>query len=130
MNILLLAAITYIIFRGAKAMLTVKEGADVRFLTATLWAALPRIEAIFEQDTPKEYQFVITSGTDGKHVDGSKHYTGNAVDIRTWYRAATGDQVWLSAATLAQIKADLDRALGSKWYTLIEPDHIHIQYNG
>jgi hypothetical protein len=130
MNFLLLALVVYLITKGAQEMFNVKSGADVRFLSATLWAALPRIEAIFEQDSPKEYQFVITSGTDGKHVDGSKHYTGNAVDVRIWYQAATGDQVYLSADVQQKIKADLDRALGSTWYTQIEPDHIHIQYNG
>jgi hypothetical protein len=59
---------------------------------------------------------VVTAGSDGKHMVGSKHYTGNAIDIRSW--------------NLSDVKAFVDayqKALGPKFSVIIEPDHIHAQ---
>jgi len=38
------------------------------------------------------YNITITSGTDGKHMVGSKHYSGNALDIRTFSFQSTKDR--------------------------------------
>lgn len=67
---------------------------------------------------------VITAGTDGKHKKNSKHYIGEAYDIRS------KDQ---TPAEQARFKAGLDAFLGpTKFYYFLEaPDtdneHWHIQ---
>jgi len=69
---------------------------------------------------PGVYTPTITSGTDGTHKRQSKHYYGDALDWRI--RDYPGDsQRWAY-----QIQAKL----GNKYYVRLEPDHIHIQYNG
>ena len=64
---------------------------------------------------------VITSGLDGVHSKNSKHYVGRAVDIRT--RDIRPD-------TLPGIAQELQSRLGGEYYVLLEPTHIHIQFNG
>lgn len=65
---------------------------------------------------------VITSIRDGQHVTNSKHYTGNAVDLRRWDLDRAGRTSAAVAATRAQ--------LGGGYTVMLESDHIHIQYNG
>jgi hypothetical protein len=66
------------------------------------------------------YDITITSGCDGKHKSTSMHYSGNAVDIRT--RDAEFDLIrWVK---------QIQSKLGSRYYACLEPDHIHIQFNG
>lgn len=76
------------------------------------------------QDVYREYntELVITSGFDGHHASNSKHYVGNAVDIRTH--------------NLPNPKVDgqaianrLDGDLGRDFDVLFEGDHIHIEYD-
>lgn len=124
------ALAVYLLTKGAKAAYSLKDGVDVRNLVSQLWERLPQIEHIFEFNAPREYKFVIASGTDGRHSDGSKHYVGQAIDVRVWYRSGTGDRMYLSAGVQQKIKSDLDRVLGANWFVFIESDHIHIQYNG
>lgn len=64
---------------------------------------------------------VITSTANGKHVAGSKHYTGSAFDVRT------RDLTWKQKKDYHKfLKENL-----TKYYEVyLESDHIHIQYNG
>lgn len=67
---------------------------------------------------------VVTSGEDGKHMDRSKHYTGDALDLRS----KTISPVRLKRAYLAAI---LER-LGPKYSGILEHvgkpnEHFHIQ---
>ncbi len=59
---------------------------------------------------------VITSGTDGQHMANSRHYKGEAVDIRT-------SNLKDRAATIGRLKA----ALGPLFTVLDEGDHLHVQ---
>lgn len=69
---------------------------------------------------PGVYTPTITSGTDGTHKRHSKHYKGLALDFRI--RDYPGySQRWTDR---------IRRNLGDKYYVELEPDHIHIQYNG
>jgi len=62
---------------------------------------------------------VITEITGGKHGNGSLHYVGLAIDIRTSY-FATGE---------ARIVADEIRiSLGNQYDVVLESTHIHIEY--
>jgi hypothetical protein len=66
---------------------------------------------------------VITSGSDGTHMAGSKHYTGEAIDLRTKTLSPT-----LRSALIVALRAEL----GPQFTVLLEDartpnEHVHIQ---
>jgi hypothetical protein len=69
-------------------------------------------EAVRILDKTKKDCF-ITSGTEGLHMPGSRHYSGNAIDIRT----------------LDFTKNELSLLLGREYDVVQEKDHIHIEYD-
>lgn len=68
----------------------------------------------------QKLNLVITAGTDGKHMVGSRHYTGQALDLRT--SNLTDPQV-------ASVMAALKFRLGSHYDVLLEKDHVHIEWD-
>jgi hypothetical protein len=60
----------------------------------------------------------ITSGSDGAHKPGSKHYIGEAIDVRT--------RDW-SDETRAVMRDYVAAALGPKFRVIDEVDHLHVQ---
>lgn len=66
-------------------------------------------------------ELVVTSGMDGSHTHGSKHFQGLACDLRVRD---------FNPQTLPGIIQTLKGNLGSSYFVLLEKDHIHIQYNG
>ena len=63
---------------------------------------------------------IVTYTTNGKHMNGSLHYVGLAVDLRT--RDMTSSQ---RSATVSELKG----ALGTMFDILDEVDHIHVEYD-
>ncbi len=61
---------------------------------------------------------VITSGTDGKHMTGSRHYTGEALDFRTSN---------LKSAQLQDFIEALRVRLGAGYQIIRESDHLHVE---
>lgn len=62
----------------------------------------------------------ITSGMDGKHMVGSRHYLGFALDFGT--RSFAGD-------LRMKIAEECRDALGTKYDVLLEADHLHVEYD-
>lgn len=62
----------------------------------------------------------ITSILDGKHKTGSKHYTGEAFDIRTFI---------YTPAQINNLTNVLKLTLGKSYDVIFEGDHIHIEYD-
>ena len=101
------------------------NGADVDGLSPAIVAAFDEIaETWAEYDVPAP---VITSALDGRHREGSRHYTGNAIDLR-------GNN--LSDDVQDRIAADLRGRLGANFDVVSEKfprapqlDHIHIEYD-
>ena len=67
-----------------------------------------------------EVDLVITSLRDGKHMKGSLHYKGLAVDLRT------RDLCPINRATATR---RLKGALGPEYDVVLESDHIHIEFD-
>ncbi len=65
-------------------------------------------------------ELVITSLLDGKHMSGSKHYEGQAVDLRTRH---------IPAEDRALVTARLREALGPEYDVCLESDHLHIEFD-
>lgn len=66
------------------------------------------------------FNAAITSCTDGKHKQGSKHYVGNAVDFRVRD---------LPIVLKSVIVTDLKESLGAQFDVIDEGTHIHIEYD-
>ena len=62
---------------------------------------------------------IITSANDGSHKDGSLHYQGQALDLRTWNVGGRETQV----------HAELKKALGDDYDVVLEKDHIHVEFD-
>ena len=66
------------------------------------------------------YPCVCTSGTDGKHMAGSKHYEAKAVDLRIHH---------IAVELVSQIIASLREQLGKDYDVVLEGDHVHVEYD-
>ena len=71
-----------------------------------------RVLAEFDSD------LTIASLNDGKHSKTSRHYSGDAWDVRTWGIKGKEEIVCQR----------LREALGKHYFVLFEGDHIHISY--
>jgi len=71
----------------------------------------------------KEYgqSIVITSGSDGRHSNGSRHYCGYGMDLRTRDMADDSKQKATDTIKLA---------LGGEYYVQLESNHLHISWKG
>ena|SRR5271157_5246317 len=92
----------------------IKQGVVMCFLNDQIRTALAVIQEVYEGLLEEP---VCTAGCDGNHKVNSKHYVNDAVDLRLPHK----DNIPL---IVAQLKAKL----GSKFYVLLEVDHIHVQY--
>lgn len=104
-------------------MIRYKEGVPQNVLSYPASEALDELEVLFRdyetcpvRNSPLD--IVVTSTTDGKHMKTSKHYDipCNAFDIRFWD---------LLEAICRIIRAKL----GHHYDVVLEPDHIHIEWD-
>ena len=86
------------------------------------------VKEIYDRMVPPDYigsfPFVLTSVKDAKHMKGSKHYDGQAFDLRTW--------VFKEHSRLVNIDAFAEAcrsSLGRDFDVVIEKDHIHIEFD-
>lgn len=66
----------------------------------------------------EKYTMTITSGNDGKHMRGSKHYTNEAIDIRI-----------NDMQNPKRVSDEIAFYLGKNYDVVLEPTHIHIEYD-
>lgn len=93
-------------------MINIKPGASIRGISPEIALAVAVINSVMQGET-----LTITCCTDGKHRDGSLHYVGHAIDIRS--RDMKNPQ-----ATANDFRA----ALGDDYDVVVEATHIHIEY--
>ena len=91
----------------------------MRFKDDVVWTDIhPKIEQVLHGVDAIFQKFgveaVITSGRDGKHMTGSKHYEGKAFDLRTWH-------------VIEELGKRLRAYLGKYYDVVVESDHIHIE---
>ena len=94
-------------------MLKFKDGVVWKDMHPRIEAALPILDEIY-QDVKTEC--VVTSGRDGKHMEGSLHYEGKALDIRTYN-------------VLEALVKEIKDSLGVGYDVILEKDHIHIEWD-
>lgn len=95
----------------------VKPGAKVKGLRAEIVQGVKKLEPLFRDHGAV---LTITSGTDGKHMVGSKHYIGQAVDIRSR---------GFALPVLVEILGAGRDLLGKDYDFILEADHFHLEYD-
>jgi len=80
--------------------------------------ALPLIDRVHTDVIGRDA--IVTSGTDGKHKVNSLHYKGLALDLRIFD---------LTKTQRTQLTEELRQELGDDWDVVLEPDHIHAEYD-
>lgn len=87
-------------------------------ITDEILKAIQTASLVWEEYGVRE--LVITSGSDGVHSPNSKHYEGNAVDIRKWnIPESKRDCVVITLRLL----------LGDEYQVILEDTHIHVEYD-
>lgn len=95
----------------------VKPGARI----APAWAAglvFTVVERVF---TELGHEPVLTSGRDGKHSWGSKHYADCAWDFRTNF--------FPNVVTKQKAAEGIRDRLGSDFDVVLETTHLHVEYD-
>jgi hypothetical protein len=93
-----------------------KPGVKIEVVRPELIMGLMVANHIFAYEFNSE--MVITACTDGVHMTGSKHYIGQAVDIRISNLSNPG-------AVVDRLKFELDGLFD----IVLEGDHIHMEYD-
>ncbi len=78
---------------------------------------VPAIAAVEAVWGPKA---IVTSDCGGKHMEGSKHYQGYALDFRTRH---------IPKRKRPALAEAVRRALGEDYTVLLESDHLHAEYD-
>ena len=99
-------------------MIAFKQGVRFANLQPQLVLGLLVIHSIWERYACGT--LTITSGSDGVHKANSRHYSGNACDLRSRN---------LSPTDITHLVNKFKEALGSDFDIVIEPTHIHVEYD-
>ena len=94
----------------------IKPGVDLRGLKPELVVAMILCDPVVSRHA----EFVVTSVCDGKHMQGSKHYEGMAMDIRTRE---------IPPAMLKPCLEEIKQVLGAQFDAVLEGDHIHVEFD-
>ena len=106
-------------------MIALKAGVKLADLTSQMVLAVVVVSSVY---TALNEECVITSCNDGKHMKGSRHYTGEACDFRLRHISA---QVLRDKAA-SWVRSALGTLGGN--YTVLheypgtEREHIHVEY--
>lgn len=102
-------------------MLLFKPEAQIRDATFYIGYALGVASSLHEQLFHRPA--VVTSIHDGVHGEHSKHYEGNAVDLRTRDLSPALRELWAAGCSKALDKMGFDIVLEHS------PDHLHIEWD-
>lgn len=95
-----------------------KDGVTQQGVVPQIWYAIGLADGIYRANG---LRLVVTSLTDGEHMQNSLHYSGKAVDLRT--RSVPHD-------LLRSVHGSLVTVLDPMGYDVIlEQDHIHIEFD-
>ncbi len=92
-----------------------KRGVKIVGMSPQIFLAAVVAEKVFAKY--QKEKLVITSVTDSKHGRGSKHYVGDAIDLRS--RNLSDPK-----AATKELKSDL----GSEFDVVLESNHIHVEW--
>lgn len=93
----------------------IKPGVDLRGIQPEMAIAAVIAERVY---AAQGAELMITSGVEGKHMAGSLHYKGMALDLRLPPAAK------IPATVLA-----LRGSLAEQFDVVLEVDHIHVEFD-
>lgn len=101
-------------------MLSLKQGVEINGLQPEILLGIIIVNSVFSL---YGYSTVITSLMEGQHMEGSKHYKGLAVDIRSHI---------IDQEELSKIIVMCQNALGENFKLILEDtglpnEHLHLQ---
>lgn len=100
-------------------VISYKRGKQVRIeASEQIKEAMHTADALSKAIAGRE--IVVTAILDGKHKEGSKHYQGEAFDMRRW---------GYSQQELNQLLVDMKANLGLDYDVVLESTHVHIEYD-
>lgn len=99
-------------------MISFKEGVDCTNISDKTFVAILTAHRIMARLGVNE--LVVTSLRDGEHMAGSKHYEGEAFDLRIW---AFND------IQARDYTAQLSVDLGDGYDVILHKTHIHVEYD-
>jgi hypothetical protein len=85
---------------------------------------LPLIDAAYD-DLGLDAECVVTSANDGRHMDGSLHYLGRAVDLRT---RDLHEDVIRKLANALRMRLNGSSIINRPYQVVVEKDHIHVEW--
>ena len=94
-----------------------KEGVDLTTLQPEAQSAAETAQTVFAEFG---VEAVVTSTGEGKHKEGSKHKTGQAIDLRTRD---------FPKGKLKEVVESLAASLGDDYDVVLEKDHIHVEFD-
>ena len=95
----------------------IKQGVKVAGIQPEILLAIQEAREVYRD---LGTMLVVTELTGGKHMEGSKHYIGQAADLRTRHLAKSDRS--LAAARLRV-------ALGPEYDVVLEKTHIHVEFD-
>lgn len=98
-------------------VLSIKHGVRLEHLTPQAAIAVSVTASILAHFN---YDFTLTSVSDGTHMKGSLHYAGRAFDFRTKN---------ILDSQLPEVFAALREALGPEFDVVPERDHCHVEWD-
>ncbi|MEQ8434592.1 MAG: hypothetical protein RIA71_10155 [Oceanicaulis sp.] len=110
--------------KASEEGIDLKDGVEIDDMSDEMQDALDDIADAWDEHA-SDITPVITSGNegtdgDGVHMDGSKHYTGDAVDLRTNN---------LTQSQIDDVSSTLSSSLGDDYDGVVESTHIHVEYD-
>ncbi len=103
------------IFPG-NTKLTFTPNVRVREISYHTWRAIDIAWRLLARLGKSE--LTVTSVSDGAHMQYSKHYTGDAFDMRGW-----------DIASPPLFALSLRAALGRRYDVVVEAGHVHVEYD-
>lgn len=102
-----------------------KTDVRVRF-TREIKRLLAAAEQAFREEMGPLFVLVVTSGYDGVHGTGSLHPKDRALDFRT---GMSWVPPLMTRESADRIVTRMRAALGAEYDLIVEPDHIHAEYD-
>jgi hypothetical protein len=99
-------------------MLSIKKGVKLTGIKPEIVIADIIMDQVYTQYGIQECE--VTSGVDGVHMKGSKHYTGEAHDYKTKHMP---DNIAVLITEVAQ------KRLGENYDVIFETNHIHCEFD-
>ena len=97
-------------------MLLLKAGVRITGMRPEILLAAVAAERVYDE---AGHDFTITACVDGKHMVGSLHYAGAAIDVRTRD---------IPLADVQKLIARIKACLGDDFDVLLEVDYLHIEF--